>query len=260
MAAFPRRKQLSPEAQCQRRLALYAQLASLPSLDTLTDREKCALLHDVSDAGYELLDAAAFLQWQREHPAAAARLPKTVMSKEDAEKAWNALQGQPSTIEGMVKAARHVNLVRMWEREEPLPTYWNALQVAHPWAQKLICSLLKGDYVDVPELSRVYRPCLHIEDGGTVYEHYIGPEANDEVLFDLLLMVKRRPFPFRQCPICRTIFVPVRKQKYCSPSCTTRAFSSAENPQRREYLRQRMAASRKKAKRTGQSRRGATPS
>lgn len=260
MTAFPRRKKLSPEVQRQHRLALYAQLASRPSLDTLTDREKCALLHDVRDAGYELLDAAVFLQWQREDPAAAARLPKTVISKEDAENAFNAWREQPSTIEEMSKAAKHVNLVRAWKRGELLPTYWNALEVAHPWAQKLICGLLKGDYVDVPEFGRVYQPCLHIENGGTVSEHYIGPEANDEVLFDLLLMVKRKPFPFRQCPICQTIFVPVRKQKYCSPSCTARAFSSAENPRRREYLRKRMAASRKKAKRTGQSGRRATPS
>src|SRR5262249_39109554 len=29
----------------------------------------------------------------------------------------------------------------------------------------------------------------------------------------------RPVFPFRQCPVCEKVFVPVKVQKYCSPNC-----------------------------------------
>jgi len=88
---------------------------------------------------------------------------------------------------------------------------------------------------------------LTLEKNREVKQHFSAPDVQDEILFDLVETLKRSPFPFRSCPICRTIFVPVRKQKYCSPACTARAFSSAENPARREYMRKFVAKQREKA-------------
>ena len=66
---------------------------------------------------------------------------------------------------------------------------------------------------------------------------------------DLYDLFREKPFPFRRCPVCQTIFVPVRRQLYCTPTCTYKGTEMARKEEKREYMRDYMEKRRKKAKR-----------
>ena len=67
--------------------------------------------------------------------------------------------------------------------------------------------------------------------------------------YDLLRV---KPFPFARCPTCHTIFVRVRRQRYCSHQCASRGLEAARKGTRREYMRRYMAMRRAKARKTAQ--------
>src|SRR5262245_30385365 len=79
----------------RQRAELYAQLASIESLDTLEEWKQLKLVADAKRGGYALLTLAAQLHWDREHPGE-AKLPKrkefVEASQRDPEKAWRILQ------------------------------------------------------------------------------------------------------------------------------------------------------------------------
>jgi hypothetical protein len=58
-------------------------------------------------------------------------------------------------------------------------------------------------------------------------------------LHSLWQAITERPFPFRSCPICRTVFVLAGKKKFCSPKCTAASIGP-----RIEYMRNYMAQKR----------------
>jgi len=69
-----------------------------------------------------------------------------------------------------------------------------------------------------------------------------------KIHFDLFALIRKTPFPFRRCPVCQLIFVPVRRQIYCSPICTSKGVEGARKDIKRDYMRDYMAKRRKKAK------------
>jgi len=236
------------EQQRDVRLMLYARLASILSLDNLKTKDKTALVALAKQSSYALLDAADNIRKpQKWHRRADKEWEKQKPSLKEAEHALH--DQQEATLERWMQAAHHVNLMRAETRREPLPTYWDAIRAAHPHVRQLIRDVLRTGSVSLPALP--FRSVLVLDTSkkDRVAEHYIGPDAREEILFDLLQTLKRSPFPFRQCPRCQTIFPRSKKQKFCSAVCTDRAFSSAENKERREYLRKANERSRAKKKR-----------
>ncbi len=50
-------------------------------------------------------------------------------------------------------------------------------------------------------------------------------------------LIMRRPFPFKRCPICAKVFVPVKKQRYCSPNCTYQGVEGNRREERKAYMK-----------------------
>jgi hypothetical protein len=75
-----------------------------------------------------------------------------------------------------------------------------------------------------------------------VVEEKIEPrqEPENAILFDLRILLKEKPFPFRMCPECQTVFVPIKGQRHCSPKCTSRAIERARKIDRQPYMREYM--------------------
>jgi hypothetical protein len=65
---------------------------------------------------------------------------------------------------------------------------------------------------------------------------------------DLIQLIREYHFPFRVCPVCGKVFVPVKRQKFCSPNCTYRGIAAVGKDARRKYMKNYMANRRKKAK------------
>jgi hypothetical protein len=78
----------------------------------------------------------------------------------------------------------------------------------------------------------------------------------DVLLLDLIDLIKHDPFPFRRCPVCQTTFVPIRKQKYCSPNCTYKGIETARKEERRVYMKEYQQRKRKEQQK--QQQRGQT--
>ncbi len=74
----------------------------------------------------------------------------------------------------------------------------------------------------------------------------VGVEG--KIGWDLYELFRERLFPFRRCPVCRTTFVPVRRQRFCTPTCTYQGIELARKDTRREYMKTYMAQRRKRAK------------
>jgi hypothetical protein len=85
-------------------------------------------------------------------------------------------------------------------------------------------------------------------ENGVLIERHERAGAEEKLLWDLGEVLKQKPFPFRQCPICRSVFVPVKRQIYCSPACTYKGTELARKGSRKEYMRKFMKKRREKAK------------
>jgi hypothetical protein len=131
-----------------------------------------------------------------------------------------------------------------------------ALSILHRYAREIIGELVDGKVVVNPpyaELSLTWRI-----KNGVLYEQVVKERWRNRPLFlpvlieycvsDLVQLLRRKPFPFKRCPICQAVFVPVRKQKYCSPNCTYKGVETARKDTKREYMKNYMANRRKKAK------------
>ena len=113
----------------------------------------------------------------------------------------------------------------------------------HKWARHYIAPLLDGKEVR-PELT----PAWTLGEDGTVWEVWKIANPADAFLPELLNLLKQWPFPFRKCPACPKVFVPVRRQLYCSPTCTRITVEENRREQRREYQREYQRKRRKHSK------------
>lgn len=85
-------------------------------------------------------------------------------------------------------------------------------------------------------------------ENGALIERHKRTGVGEKVVRDLSEVLKHKPFPFRQCPICHSFFVPVKRQLYCAPACTYKGTEIARKESKREYMRDYMAKQRQKAK------------
>lgn len=129
------------------------------------------------------------------------------------------------------------------------PNLWDGIAAAHRWAVFLVGGLVDGKSLNVEPLHAIrtfYR--LQLSEDGKIMTGY-KVKSENHILVDLLeLLSHGAVFPFRRCPVCSTIFVFTKRQKFCSPRCTSKGMVAARQDERREYMRQYMSNRRKRAK------------
>ncbi len=131
-----------------------------------------------------------------------------------------------------------------------------ALTLLHEDARKIIGDLLDGKPVEAPSKA-MPRLTWALKDG-ILQEQAVDspytisrlpvPEITSHYLVELVQTVRLRPFPFRRCPVCQSVFVRAGKKMYCSAICTIRAAEDARKDSKREYMREYMAKKRKQTK------------
>lgn len=202
----------------KKRAELYGHLASIPSLRNLRDSEKLKLVEDVRGLGFPLL---------------------SLFSKAGTK----------------VTAKRHASLISSWGVGRPVPVEWHALWEVHSWARRLIKELLDKGRVDLQPFIRQLPVVVSLTLDKETYAVREGMDAKilyKEIFLDLVRTLRQSPFPFRLCPLCKTIFVPVKRQKFCSPRCATKGLPEESKKQRREYMKRYMAQKRSNDKKKKQ--------
>jgi len=198
----------------EKRTQFYARLASTPSLRKLRDSEKLKLVEDVRGLDFPLLSTFG-------------------------------------NAGAKVSADKRVSLFRSWGMGDHVPPEWQAIWEVHPWARRLINGLLNYGRVDLQPFIRQLPKVNSLTLDKETYTVRVGIAPTvlyKEILFDLLRTLRQSPFPFRLCPVCKAIFVRVKRQKFCSPTCTTKGLPEERKKQRREYMKQYMAKTRREQK------------
>jgi len=199
----------------QRELAeFYARLASIRSLESLREAERILLREDLQT-----------LLWR---------------------------QFSPLTTKDFIKQARaDERKRRKGEAPGPIGQDLQALPLEreHQWAREVIAGLLDGKSVTEPPITLPLK-VLRLTPEGKLGErpYHSIPDAREMLVFKLSQLLRHKPFPFRRCPVCQAVFVPVKRQRYCSPFCMSRGIGDTKKVQKREYMRTYMAKRRKNAK------------
>ncbi len=196
-----------------RRAHLYARLASLPDLSGLKTWEALKLLTEIADCGYP---------WLADHEATLAHLDTLRLE---------------AGLGPLPPAEKTAEKVKAFQATLPYVVLHQLQQAA----RTLIGGLLAEGQVETRAPQALQGSTLMLHPDGTVEERPKTLDPHYALQFDLELCVRRSPFPFRCCPVCPTIFVPIKRQKYCSPACAARALAAARTPARRAYMRQYMA-------------------
>lgn len=130
------------------------------------------------------------------------------------------------------------------EEQSSKPVLIRGVRDLHSHARELIVGLLEGRDVR-PPVGALPDAVWRLQ-GREVQETWEPRRVADSLLADLISIVKKKPFPFASCPLCRTVFVRVRRQRYCSPICTYRATEAARREKKKAYMKAYMAKRRKK--------------
>lgn len=195
---------------------LFAFLANVKTLSELEEWQKVKLVSDVEkldSLGEDLLHTAAGLPGRKAAKQQAVRLKLAGKNKE---------------------------FITSWSGEV-IPYRWLAIWDVHPFAYELVNQLLNdGQKVDVRNLrERVYllRPVAIQEYQGRGVVIMFDPTemALDGLFGYLWRTITLCPFPFRRCPVCNGVFVPVKKQKFCVKACANKSLGP-----RTEYMREYM--------------------
>jgi hypothetical protein len=192
----------------QERARFYARLASISALEELHRREREVLEEDLHRAVESLAKTVS---------SPKARVPKSL---------WKSLPTQPQIDPATL----------IWEHD-------GLLHDLHRIARNWIGGLIDAGFAyqikdDFPERTWV-------RHGDKVHQNVSTPDTWKHFVLDLERLVTAERFPFRRCPVCKAIFVRVKRQKYCSPGCAYRERMTTGREERRAYMKDYMAERRK---------------
>lgn len=210
----------------QRKVAqFWARLASIPSLDELREGERMRLVEAMQET---------LLPWLDDPDALEAYISSLAPSEQTV--------AREDCATGRIK--------------EKL---FNVLFFLHRKADELINPFFVGAPVFVPmgHLPQLVWT-LDLKEG-RLHERRENPGLERPLfIYDLrfrleaelidLIRSHKSAFPFRLCLACGDKFVPVKRQRYCSPNCAYRGGEAGRKEKRREYMREYMAKRRKKPK------------
>lgn len=215
------------QEQSLNRAMLFARLASLPSLDEISEAEKNSLIASAREARFRWLD------FEHQGKSPFVEKEKKLLTGPEGARDWMSLVYYRRT------------------KGQPKATYWDALKVAHEKGRPLILDLLKKGTADLRPLNRLVAPLLqtHIDHASRqqfiVTELWPNPTLEEEILHALIQFLRQPRCLLRLCPICGQVFVPIRGQRYCSRKCLTHGVETSRKESRREYMRKYMAKRRK---------------
>jgi hypothetical protein len=153
----------------------------------------------------------------------------------------------PSPPTKQVKFAALVTHLQRHPPQDPPPKYAKELARLQKMAREIIFPLLEGQTATLPSM-RVPVRYVRVGPSATLLQTAVA-EGKDVLLFELQdLFPRGAELPFRRCPACLKIFVPVRHQRYCTPQCTGRSIEQNRKYTKRIYMRAYMAEKRKAAK------------
>ena len=143
-------------------------------------------------------------------------------------------------------------------RENGTDSQWSALLHIHQKVYAVINGLLNGEEIELRQLAEAEHAKVQVTKTGKIMPLPDGSMMLNEPLVELWRVLRDFTFPFRRCPMCSAVFIPVKRQKYCSPPCTAAAMAekAKHSDERREYMRNYMAERRKRAKKRGVKSRG----
>jgi hypothetical protein len=202
----------------RRRAEFFARLASLPQLDGIPTSYAAKLLEDMLQLGY---------RWLAHDHSISARLRELNPLLSEGELS-------AENIEGFKQSLKFV-----------------ALHELHRHARELIGGLLDGRYLDPSRMGPLKRTIIRLDPVSgriAVQANASDPDPQAEMLVDLvrLIALDNSRFPFARCPVCPTIFVPMKNQKFCSADCLRRANAETRPQKKREYMRDYMRKRRSK--------------
>ena len=208
------------ENKTKKRAQFFARLASIQSVADLPRWEQLRLVQDTKDANF--LWVALF-----------ARGVGTVEKGSDIAKSWGS---------------------------ETIPLEWRAICEVHPPARDYINALLDGKTVDPGPLLKQLPTRWKLNKLRYEVEEVLHPTVLiKEPLLELTRIIRQSSFPFRRCPVCKKIFVPVKRQKFCSTACRDGKWRQEKKEVRREYMKRYMAQKRKKERNLSRGKRNPTP-
>jgi len=204
-----------------RKLAeFFARLASLRQLEGMPAADAAKLLKNMLQLGY---------QWLKHDDSIRARL----------------LELNPRL------AADELSAEKIGTFKQSLAAV--ALHELHRHARKLIGDLLAGREVEPLRIAPFRRTSIKLkldrESRMITEEVSISrPDPQEEMLVDLVRLIRPGRCPFARCRGCPTIFVPSRKQQFCTTDCMWRHTIKRRKVTKREYMRGYMRERRSKAK------------
>ena len=197
----------------------WARLASVKKLDDLRESERLHLLEDMQQLCFPWFD----------DPAAVDEF----------------ITSLPARYQDKPRKAQAENCLKA----EYLPYL---LMEMHRDAIRLIADIRLGE-VDI-SVTTVWS----IAPGGRLHEEVRDFGKNNDFSSTLLSRQRnaliqfirdhKRRFPFVPCDWCMRIFVPVRRQRFCSPNCAYLSLEHKRKGKKRDYMRTYMAKRRTKAK------------
>jgi len=114
----------------------------------------------------------------------------------------------------------------------------------------ILGTLLEGRSIDISVFSP---PAGELRLKGSAVIEEIPPERPDKLAESYFYSLLRMdPFPWGRCPICERFFAKVKRQRYCSSTCTARGVEAARKGKRTEYMRDYMAKRRERMRKRKQ--------
>lgn len=118
----------------------------------------------------------------------------------------------------------------------------------HRYSRDIINGLLENGEFDLTFYNPFNRITVQLDRKAyRATEHVKRVDPQDEMILDLLNLIRLPNFPFRRCLACEAIFVPVKNQRYCSPICTYKATQQIRKKEKANYMRGYMRKRRRKA-------------
>ncbi len=195
--------------QDRKRAELFARLASLPQLDGIPSSQGMKLREDLQELSYPWLSN----DWSTQKRL--RRVPRM----------------RTETLTEQSVAGFKQQLLD------------NALHYAHKFSRQLITNLLDKGETDLSSIGELRGSVLQLDrEHFTTKERLKDPDPQNEVLVDLVRIIRQKDFPFRRCAACETIFVRVKNQKYCSALCARKGSAEAQEKKKvymRGYMKER---------------------
>jgi hypothetical protein len=215
---------MKQDANNQRRkhLELFARLANIEDLGGLKDWEKLRLVDEIREAGFI---------W----------LPIPPLGRSGF---WNVPHEKI-----VFDISPHDLLSKSWGLRDQVPFEWQVLLDSHDCCRPTLNDLLDGKEVLLDFVNTFDRTILWLDAQTSRLQYRLtgnNPAHSLRIVFEDIL--RQKVFPFRRCPVCRTVFVPGKNQKYCAPACMIKGTQASRKDERREYMKAYMAKKRAKKK------------